>query len=122
MNAPERHERFVVPEGVAKVSYQKDTKVANGATFTVQREDHTVGNLLRMQLLRDKDVLFAGYQMPHPLEYKMYIRIQTTKRTSPMEVLLSAIEDLQKELGDLKTQFAAELKPFEQESRPAEFY
>lgn len=31
-----------------RVAFKPDTKVANAGTFTVQREDHTVGNLVRM--------------------------------------------------------------------------
>jgi len=31
-----------------RISIEKDTKVTNAATFTIQREDHTVGNLVRM--------------------------------------------------------------------------
>ena len=35
--------------GVAcRVAYDRDMKVMNAATFTLQREDHTIGNVLRM--------------------------------------------------------------------------
>lgn len=34
-----------------RISIEKDTKVLNAATFTLQREDHTVGNLVRMYAL-----------------------------------------------------------------------
>jgi hypothetical protein len=47
-NAPNRYEKFVVPDGVKKVSYMKDTKIPNAARFVFEREDHTVGNVLRM--------------------------------------------------------------------------
>jgi hypothetical protein len=48
MNAPTLYDRFIVPEGQRKVSFVPDTKVASAGTFTVQREDHTLGNLIRM--------------------------------------------------------------------------
>jgi hypothetical protein len=47
-NAPNRYEKFVLPEGVKKITYVKDTKVPNAARFIIEREDHTAGNLLRM--------------------------------------------------------------------------
>jgi hypothetical protein len=84
-NAPNRYEKFVVPDGVKKyvfssnnlpptpfsptdnpfapppppvfsppfpnsyrIAFEIDTKVANAGTFVLQREDHTIGNLLRM--------------------------------------------------------------------------
>jgi DNA-directed RNA polymerase II subunit RPB11 len=48
MNAPALHDRFIVPEGMRKVDFVPDTKVVSAGTFTVQREDHTLGNLIRM--------------------------------------------------------------------------
>jgi len=47
-SSPQRYEKFVVPDGVKKVSFVKDTKVPNAARFVFEREDHTVGNVLRM--------------------------------------------------------------------------
>jgi len=31
-----------------RVSFEKDTKIPNAVTFTIRKEDHTLGNLLRM--------------------------------------------------------------------------
>uniref|UniRef100_A0A0E0E810 DNA-directed RNA polymerase RBP11-like dimerisation domain-containing protein n=1 Tax=Oryza meridionalis TaxID=40149 RepID=A0A0E0E810_9ORYZ len=56
------------------VSYERDTKIVNAGSFTIEREDHTIGNILRMQLHRDPNVLFAGYKLPHPLQYKILVR------------------------------------------------
>ncbi|MBA0825897.1 hypothetical protein Goarm_010806 [Gossypium armourianum] len=58
-----------------EVSYERDTKIINAATFTIEREDHTIGNILRMQLHGDENVLFAGYKLPHPLQYKILVRV-----------------------------------------------
>uniref|UniRef100_A0A804PJQ7 DNA-directed RNA polymerase RBP11-like dimerisation domain-containing protein n=1 Tax=Zea mays TaxID=4577 RepID=A0A804PJQ7_MAIZE len=102
MNAPDRYERFVVPEGT-----KKDTKIVNAASFTVEREDHTVGNILRMQLHRDPNVLFAGYKLPHPLQYKIIVR------SSPTQAYTQAINDLDKELEYLKQAFEDEKNRYE---------
>ncbi|CAN0864716.1 DNA-directed RNA polymerases II, IV and V subunit 11 [Linum grandiflorum] len=88
MNAPDRYERFVVPEGTKKVSYERDTKIINAASFTLEREEHTIGNILRMQLHRDKNVLFAGYKLPHPLQYKILIRSTFRGRVSCQLIIL----------------------------------
>jgi len=92
-----------------KVAYERDMKIMNAATFTVQREDHTVGNVLRMQLHRDPSVLFAGYKLPHPLQYKMVVKIQTTSQSTPMQAYNLAITDLTKELDHLKVAFEQEM-------------
>ncbi|CAJ2665283.1 DNA-directed RNA polymerase ii subunit rpb11-like protein [Trifolium pratense] len=112
MNAPDRYERFVVPQGTKKVSYERDTKIINAASFTIEREDHTIGNILRMQLHKDPNVLFAGYKLPHPLQYKIIARIHTTSQSSPMQAYNQSINDLDKELDHLKSGFEAELLKF----------
>ncbi|KAJ7563921.1 hypothetical protein O6H91_03G130500 [Diphasiastrum complanatum] len=84
-------------------------KIMNAGTFTAQREDHTVGNVIRMQLHRDRSVLFAGYKLPHPLEYKIIVKIQTTSQSSPMQAYNLALNDLDKELEHLKRAFEAEI-------------
>jgi hypothetical protein len=47
-----------------------------------------MGNLIRMQLLRDKQVKFAGYIHPHPLIHRIELRVQTLDRalSTPMQV------------------------------------
>jgi len=106
MNAPERSASFLLDEdnGETKIEYTPDTKVSNSGTFIFNKEDHTVGNLLRMQLLRDPKVRFAGYMLPHPLINSLKLKIQTTSSTTaPMEALSAAIEDLQNETDHLTT-------------------
>ncbi|KAG4088042.1 DNA-directed RNA polymerase II [Neocallimastix lanati (nom. inval.)] len=108
MNAPDRFELFVLGEGQKKLTITPDTKLPNAATFTLQKEDHTIGNMLRMQLLKYKEVLFAGYKVPHPLEHCVILKIQTTPNTTPENMLMRAFDDLYKEFGTIKTKFENE--------------
>ena len=48
MNQHSRAEKFVLPDGVRKLTFTRDTKVANAGTYVVQKEDHTLGNIVRM--------------------------------------------------------------------------
>ena len=50
-----------------RVVYEKSQKINDFATITVNGEDHTLGNIIRQQLLKDRRVKFAGYRKPHPL-------------------------------------------------------
>ena len=77
MNAPHPAEHIVLNEDEKKISYAEDQKIADAGTFTLLKEDHTLGNIIRMSLLADGRVLFAGYRMPHPLENRMLIKIKT---------------------------------------------
>ncbi|KAF7836056.1 DNA-directed RNA polymerases II, IV and V subunit 11 [Senna tora] len=112
MNAPDRYERFVLPEGTKKVSYEKDTRLSETGRFTLEKEDHTLGNVLRMQVHRDPNVLFAGYKVSHPLQNKVELRIQTTIQSSPVQAYNQAINDLDKELDHMKNAFEAEMARF----------
>ena len=48
MNAQNRSDAYLLPEGGVKMKYEKDSKIPNAATFTLFREDHTAANMLRM--------------------------------------------------------------------------
>ncbi|KAG7969347.1 hypothetical protein I3843_07G027200, partial [Carya illinoinensis] len=83
VNTPNRYERFVVPEGTKKVSYKRDTKIINSTSFTVEREDHTIGNIIHIQLHKDSNVLFSGYKLPHTLQYKIVVRVSDLRYPLP---------------------------------------
>uniref|UniRef100_A0A1I7YPS8 Probable DNA-directed RNA polymerase II subunit RPB11 n=1 Tax=Steinernema glaseri TaxID=37863 RepID=A0A1I7YPS8_9BILA len=108
MNAPQAFESFMLFPGEEKISYTRDTKVPNSINFTIMKEDHTLGNMIKYQLLKNKDVLFAGYRVPHPLEHRVDIRVQTTPRTTPIKAFLQALRELQEEVTSLHAQFVKE--------------
>uniref|UniRef100_A0A6U2CDD8 DNA-directed RNA polymerase RBP11-like dimerisation domain-containing protein n=1 Tax=Hemiselmis andersenii TaxID=464988 RepID=A0A6U2CDD8_HEMAN len=105
MNAPKIEERVFLLPDEQKVHYEEDNKIESAANFTVIKEDHTIGNPIRVQLLRNPDVLFAGYRMPHPLIDQMKLKIQTKSATTPVTALGDAITALTKELGEINKQF-----------------
>mmetsp|Transcript_12812 Transcript_12812/g.32444 ORF Transcript_12812/g.32444 Transcript_12812/m.32444 type:complete len:165 (-) Transcript_12812:283-777(-) len=92
-NAPDRYDVILLPEGVNKVECTQDILTKNTVVFKIEREDHTLGNLLRMQLLRDPRVFFAGYKAPHPLEYHILIRVQTRPDPSASAAAAGAFDD-----------------------------
>jgi len=114
-NRPEYHESLVMPEGMGKVEYAKDPKVPNAGTFRLNREDHTLGNLIRERLLRDPDVIFAGYQVPHPLEHHVLIKVQAKREdggvehATPHTCFVKAVRDLIADLKHLRENFRGEL-------------
>jgi DNA-directed RNA polymerase II subunit RPB11 len=119
MNAPERTAAFLLDEdnGEVKITYTADTKVSNAGSFRLNKEDHTVGNLLRMQLLRNPNVRFAGYIHPHPLLNYIDLKIQTTSsNVAPVEVLSAAIEDLANETDHLITQVTDAIEDWRKEN------
>uniref|UniRef100_A0A7S3BP96 DNA-directed RNA polymerase RBP11-like dimerisation domain-containing protein n=1 Tax=Haptolina ericina TaxID=156174 RepID=A0A7S3BP96_9EUKA len=74
MNKPDDFDCWRLPDDglVQKVTCMKDTKVQNAMMYVIEREDHTLGNLMRMHLLDDEDVVFGGYRvvwLPLPVSF-----------------------------------------------------
>ncbi len=93
-----------------RISFERDSKLPNAGTFTIQREDHTIGNLLRMQLHQDHEVQFSGYKHPHPLDYHILVKVQTTNKSSPIMAMNGAIKDLTDEITSIRESFQAEVE------------
>ncbi|BGP16178.1 hypothetical protein JCM10213_001394 [Rhodosporidiobolus nylandii] len=109
MNAPSRYEMFVLADGEPKVLVDEDTKIPNAATLTINKEDHTLANMLRSHLLLQPTVLFCGYQVPHPLESKVVIKIQTDGSKTPIVAVQDALNSLVLLLGKIRTTFHNEV-------------
>ncbi|KAI5955638.1 RPB11 [Candida jiufengensis] len=108
MNAPDRFELFILPDGLDKVKITPDTKVPNAAIVKIEREDHTLANLLRAQLIKDEKVIFAAYKVEHPLFANFVLRIQTEDDYTPKEALTKACNSLINELETIKSKFEDE--------------
>lgn len=110
-NAQDREKTWLVEPGERQMRFEKNEKVPNCGTFVIEKEDHTVGNLVRHQLLTNPSVRFAAYQIPHPLEHRINVRVQTNDATtSPMEALEHAFTDLQKEFDQIHARFTESIK------------
>eukprot|EP01117_Protostelium_nocturnum_P020470 TRINITY_DN921_c0_g1_i1.p1 TRINITY_DN921_c0_g1~~TRINITY_DN921_c0_g1_i1.p1 ORF type:complete len:121 (-),score=33.41 TRINITY_DN921_c0_g1_i1:156-518(-) len=119
MNRPDDYELFVLAEGQKKLTIQPDTKVKNSALFIIQKEEHTLGNIIRMQLHKDKDVVFAGYRMPHPLEHAINVRVTTTEDTTPEQAFKKTLDKLVNEYSLMEERFK---KALSSKQKPDELY
>lgn len=59
------------------------------------------------QLLRDRQVKFAGYIHPHPLVHKIDMRVQTLdgRQCTPLGAIENALSDLNQEFDILRKAF-----------------
>ena len=85
-------------------------KVPNAAIFTLNKEDHTLGNMIRHQLMKDPNVIFAGYKNPSPFVNQVIIRVQTTSDYTPNDAFMNALTDLVSELSLFEERFKEQLK------------
>ncbi|KAI0128797.1 DNA-directed RNA polymerase [Xylariales sp. AK1849] len=68
---------------------------ATAASFEFLDEGHTLGNALRYIIMKNPDVEFCAYAIPHPSEAKMNIRIQTYDTTTAAKALAKGLQDLE---------------------------
>ena len=64
------------------------------ATYSLQNEDHTLGNCLRYQLNKNPGVALAGYSVPHPMERKVNVRVQTIQPLTADGAMREALLDV----------------------------
>lgn len=62
-------------------------------TFELLDEDHTLGNALRHMILKNPDVKFCGYALPHPNERKINFQLQVYKGQS-LDAFEKGLKDL----------------------------
>jgi DNA-directed RNA polymerase II subunit RPB11 len=103
-----------------KLVEAKDPRGPNASDFTLQKEDHTVANIIRMKLHTNRRVKFAGYKVPHPTKHDVIIKVQTaaaagdTKAApAPSEVLDSCLGECIKETENFGMEFGRAFAEFE---------
>nr|CAJ43896.1 RNA polymerase I subunit RPC19 [Trypanosoma brucei brucei] len=66
-------------EQKVELNLQRHADSESAATVTFSHEDHTLGNPLRHVIMEDPSVTSAGYAIPHPLEAKMQLHVQSSE-------------------------------------------
>ncbi|WRT67109.1 uncharacterized protein IL334_004075 [Kwoniella shivajii] len=113
MNQPNRIDSWLLQDDEKPLTITEDAKIPNAATILLRKQDHTLGNMIRAQLLLDPTVLFAGYKVPHPLENDIIIKIQTDERSNPADALKRACHLLIRQTVHVKQQFMDQAKNIE---------
>ncbi|CCH41090.1 DNA-directed RNA polymerase [Wickerhamomyces ciferrii] len=85
------------------------TEDGTAASFQILDEDHTLGNALRYIIMKNPDVEFCGYSIPHPSETKLNIRIQTYGDMTAVEALHKGLDDLSDMCTHIEDKFAEKI-------------
>ncbi|KAI8962482.1 RBP11-like subunits of RNA polymerase [Daldinia sp. FL1419] len=83
------------------------------ASFEFLKEGHTLGNALRYIIMKNPDVEFCAYAIPHPSEDKMNLRIQTYDTTTAAAALAKGLQDLEDLCDIVADEFWTEREKFE---------
>lgn len=65
------------------------------ASYEFLDEGHTLGNALRYIIMKNPEVEFCAYAIPHPSEAKMNLRVQTYDTMKAVDALLKGLRDLE---------------------------
>ena len=96
---------FDMVEKKERVVYETIETLPNFACITIQQEDHTLGNLVRQALLRDRKTRFAGYRKPHPLFDLVEIKVQTNGEVRPYELVKESCDNLERHCDQMADAF-----------------
>ncbi|KAH7077176.1 DNA-directed RNA polymerase [Paraphoma chrysanthemicola] len=103
-----RFELFILDDGERKVEHKEETRVPNTAIFKFNKEDHTLGNLLAQRLLKYDHIVFAAYQVPHPLFATFDLRVSTDGSVTPKDAIITCCRDIVQDLEVLRQSFTTE--------------
>lgn len=93
-----------------RVSVVDDSRIPSTSTITLNRQDHTVTNLLSNEIRKNENVIFSGYRVPHPLVPKAEIRVQTKPNTqTPKDALKDAATKLLADVNNFEESVKTEL-------------
>jgi len=79
----------------------------SSAIFVVTDEDHTLGNAVRHVAAQDASVKLAAYSIPHPLENKMRLQIDTRGNVTAKDALARSLDALREQIVTVREQFKA---------------
>ncbi|GMG55706.1 unnamed protein product [Ambrosiozyma monospora] len=85
------------------------TDDGTAASFQIIDEDHTLGNALRYIIMKNPNVEFCGYSIPHPSEAKLNIRIQTYGDITAVQALHQGLDDLIKVCTHVEEEFSSKI-------------
>ena len=80
------------------------------ASFQIAQEDHTLGNALRYIIMKNPEVEFCGYSIPHPSEELLNLRIQTYGNITAVDALQKGLDDLIDLCDAVKDKFVQRLQ------------
>mmetsp|Transcript_51128 Transcript_51128/g.95788 ORF Transcript_51128/g.95788 Transcript_51128/m.95788 type:complete len:102 (+) Transcript_51128:90-395(+) len=92
---------------------------STNVTYQFTGEDHTLGNSLRYMLMKDPDVEFAGYTVPHPSEPQMNVRVQTHPGTATDTTVERALDNISAVCDHVLKTYKEAVKAHKKASRTA---
>ncbi|GMM53901.1 DNA-directed RNA polymerase core subunit [Maudiozyma humilis] len=106
----EEEEEDEVDREKIKILPQATSEDGTCASFQILEEDHTLGNPLRYIIMKNPQVEFCGYSIPHPSENLLNLRIQTYGEITAVEALQKGLADLMDMCDAVEEKFTDRIK------------
>lgn len=84
----------------ANMRISKVTREDNKLEMQIEEEDIAVADILHHEILKNRQVEFAGAVLTHPLVKKILLKVQT-KGISPKEVILTSCKTACEEISEI---------------------
>lgn len=75
-NGQDQQQKYDFNVARPELEVQRQEGDNTSATYSFLNEDHTLGNLLRNVIIKNHQVEFCAYSVPHPSEPVMNLRLQ----------------------------------------------
>ena len=76
----------------------------------LEGEGHTFGHLVQVALLEDKNVDWAGYDLPHPLFTKPTVTVRMKGEAAPEKALERAAKKIRQDTEEFIQKFSSSVK------------
>lgn len=87
-----------------QIEILKDKKEEIKFKIIGKEDHHSIGNLLRNEAFKNKEVVFAAYKKEHPLTDESIFILKTNGKTAK-SVLKGILKSLSSQINDLKAEF-----------------
>lgn len=98
---------------VTDENLKREAVESQSMTFSLENEDHTLGNSLKCILAQKEEVAFVGYSIPHPTLSEMNIRLQVVGERSALDLLAEGLDDLAALVNHVQETFETQLTNFQ---------
>ena len=85
-----------------KIQISESDSLMDAIDYIFIDEDDTLGNCLAYFLYNNPKIEYSGYYIPHPLDKKLILRVQTKQNDNLSNIINNQIDDIIKILNKLK--------------------
>jgi DNA-directed RNA polymerase subunit L len=87
-------------------------RTKNNVKIEIEGEGHTFCNILQKTLLLDRDVEYAGYNVPHPLTNNSFVELKVKGSKKAEKILISSAKKIESEAKEFEEKIEAALAKY----------